>query len=181
MKIIFQGKTKTGKEIIVRYPEISDLEQLLNYINTVSDERIFIRYQGEHETLESEKKYLDKKLDEIKNKKSVNLLAVSNGQIVGVSDVKMFDKTEKHIGLFGITIAKDFRGEGIGSLLMDLVLKEAEKELVGLKIITLEVYSTNEIAKKLYSKMGFKEYGFLPGGVSRNNTFEDAVMMYKNI
>jgi len=181
MKIVYQGKTKTGKEITIRYPEVGDLEQLLKYINTLSDERTFIRYQGEHETLESEKKYLKKKLDEIKNKKTVHLLVVHNGKIVGASDINMRDKTEKHIGLFGIAMAKDFRGEGIGKLLMDLVLKEAKKELEGFKIAVLEVYSTNNIATKLYSKMGFIEYGILPNGVSRNNTFEDAILMYKNV
>jgi hypothetical protein len=29
--------------------------------------------------------------------------------------------------------------------------------------------------------MGFAEYGILPGGITRNNKFEDAVLMYKNI
>ena len=64
MKIIYQDKTKTGKEILIRYPETGDLEEMLNFINELSDERTFIRYQGEHETLESEKKYLESRLEE---------------------------------------------------------------------------------------------------------------------
>jgi RimJ/RimL family protein N-acetyltransferase len=181
MNIIYQGKTKRDKNITVRYPEMGDLEQLLGYINTLSDEKTFIRYQGEHETLESEKTYLEKRLNDIENKKAVHLLVFHDGKIVGASDIGMHDKTEKHIGLLGISIAKDFRGEGIGTLLMDLVLKEAKRELIDLKIVVLDVYSTNNIARKLYSKIGFKEYGVLPDGVSRNNTFEDTFLMYKNI
>jgi ribosomal protein S18 acetylase RimI-like enzyme len=64
---------------------------------------------------------------------------------------------------------------------MELILKEAEKELGELKIVTLEVYATNEVAQNLYKKMGFVEYGKLPKGVMRSGTFEDRLMMYKNI
>lgn len=181
MNIVYQGKTKTGKEILVRYPEEGDVNEMLRFVNELSDERTFIRYQGEHETLESEKKYLDGKLKAIANKRSVYLLVFSGDKLVGSSDVDMMEKTEKHIGVFGIMIDKNFRGEGLGSLLMGLTLKEAEKNLIGLKIITLEVYSTNGIARELYKKMGFTEYGILPGGISRNGTYEDGVIMYKKV
>jgi RimJ/RimL family protein N-acetyltransferase len=181
MKIVYQGKTKTGKDIIIRYPEISDLEEMLKFINTVSDEKTFITYQGEHETLESERKYLKKRLEDINNKKVVHLLAFYGDELIGLSDIKIGEKTEKHIGLLGLIIAKNFRGEGIGKILMGLVEDEAKINIPGIKIIILEVYSTNDIARGLYKKMGFVEYGTLPNGISRNGKFEDAVLMYKNI
>ena len=56
-----------------------------------------------------------------------------------------------------------------------------KKKLSGIKIVTLEVYSTNDIARNLYKKFGFIEYGKLPNGVSRSGKFEDEFMMYKNI
>ena len=127
MKIIYQDKTKTGKEILIRYPETGDLEEMLNFINELSDERTFIRYQGEHETLESEKKYLESRLEEISNKKAVHLLVFHDNKLVGASDIHMRDKTEKHIGVLGIIVAKNFRREGIGKILIDLIIKEAMK------------------------------------------------------
>lgn len=181
MKIVYKGKTKTGKEILIRYPQTGDLKKMLNFINEISDERTFIRYQGEHQTMESEEKWLKGRLEEIDNKKAVHLLAFSGNLLVGSSEIHLRDRTEKHIGVFGIVIAKTFRGEGFGKILMDLVIKEAVKELSGLKMITLEVYSTNEIAKKMYKKIGFVDYGLLPKGITRNGKFEDAVLMYKNI
>lgn len=181
MKISFQGKTKKGREIVIRYPEIGNVEKMLNFINEVSRERTFIRYQGEEETLKSETRYLKLKLKAIRNKKSVQLLAFFNNKLVGESEIHMMDKTEKHIGIFGITVKKDFRGEGLGKLLMGLVLKEAKEKIPEIKIATLDVYSTNDIARSLYKKMGFVEYGLLPNGVSRNGKFEDVVLMYKNI
>ena len=176
MKIVYQGKTKTGKEIIIRYPEVGDLEKLLQYINTLSDEKTFIRYQGEHETLESEEKWLKKRIKEIEEKKTVHLLVFSGDTLAGACEIHMMDKTEKHVGILGITIAKNFRGDGLGKMLMNLIIEEAKKELPGLKIITLQVFSTNEIAINLYKSVGFINYGLLPKGVSRNNKFEDEVL-----
>ncbi len=181
MEIVFRGKTKKDKEILIRYPKTGDVKEMLRYINELSREKTFIRNQGEQETLKSETKYLNSRLEEIKNGKVVNLLAFCNGRLVGSSDIKMKDKTEKHIGIFGITVDKNFRGEGLGDLLMELILKEAKKKLFSIKIVTLEVYSTNNIARNLYKKFGFKEFGMLPKGVSRRGKFEDEFLMYKNI
>jgi len=181
VKIVYQGKTKKGKDILVRYPEMGDLEKLLNFINEISDERTFIRYQGEHETRKSEEKWLKGRLEEIDKKKTVHLLAFSGDELAGTTEIHLRDKTEKHIGVLGITVAKIFRGQGIGKTLMDLIIREAVKELSGLRLIILEVYSTNENAKNLYRKMGFVDYGILPEGITRSDKFEDAILMYKKI
>jgi len=181
MKIIYQGKTKKGKDVLIRYPQVGDEVEMLSYINQLSQERTFIRYQGEQESLENEIKYLNSILGNLKNNKAVHLLVFSQERLIAASDVHMLDKTEKHLGIFGIAVSKDFRGEGVGKLLMKLVLKEAEKEIADLKIITLDVYQTNLIAQNLYKEFGFVEYGTLPNGVARNNTFEDRVLMYKNV
>lgn len=181
MEIIFKGKTRTGEDILVRYPEVGDVKEMLKYINELSKERTFIRYQGEQETLESETKYLKSRLEAIKNKKAVHLLAFSNNRLIAATDIHMLDKTEKHVGVFGISVIKDFRGKGLGKLLMELILKEARKEISDIKIITLGVYSTNDIARSLYKKLRFMEYGTLPNGITRGGKFEDAILMYKNI
>ena len=103
-----------------------------------------------------------------------------DNEIVGSSGVRMMKKTEKHIGIFGLIISKGFRGEGIGKTLMKLIEEETKKELLDLKITTLQVYSTNSIARSLYKKMGFAEYGTLPNGIIRGGKSEDAILMYKN-
>lgn len=181
MKIVYQGKTKKGKDLSVRYPEANDVKEMLRFINELSDEKTFITYQGEHETLESETKYLETRLKEITDKKAVHLLIFYGIQLIAAAEIHMMDKTGRHVGVLGITVAKNFRGEGLGKLLMDLIVKEAEKEMSDLKIVRLEVYSTNSIAQNLYQKMGFEKYGELPDGIYRCGTFENAILMYKNI
>jgi len=181
MRIVLQGKTKSNKDIVIRYPEKEDVGELLKFINDLSDERTFITYQGEHETLKSETKFLESRLKDIENKKAVHLLVFCGQQLIGAAHVLAGDKTEKHVGNFGISISKGFRGEGIGEILMTSTLEEAKKEIPDINIITFTVYSTNLIAQNLYKKMGFAEYGRLPNGIARNDTFEDGILMYKNI
>ncbi|MCL6096280.1 MAG: GNAT family N-acetyltransferase [Patescibacteria group bacterium] len=181
MKIVFQGKTKKDVEIVIRYPQVGDEHKMWRYINELSKEKTFIRFQGEEVSFEEEEEYVKSQLQKINEKKAITLLGFNKNKLIAISDINMRDKTEKHIGVFGISVAKDFRNEGIGRLLMEKVFEEAVRETPTLKIVTLEVYSKNSIAKRIYEGFGFKEYGLLPNGISRDNAFEDAILMYKNI
>ena len=108
-RILYKGKTKKGREILVRYPKKDDTILLLNYFNTLSKERTFIRFQGEELTLKEEKKYMRDLLKKMKKNRAVKLLAFIGDKLVGVSDIKLQDKVELHVGVFGITVAKEFR------------------------------------------------------------------------
>lgn len=180
-KQIFQGTTEKGLELIIRYPVKADAEVMLDYINTLSDERTFITYQGEHETLETETSFLEEKLRNIENKSDVFLLALTDNQLVGITWIGMGKKTAKHVGTLGISVAKEFRNKGVGKLLMEVIIKETISQISRLEIITLEVYSKNLVALELYKEYGFIEYGNLPKGVKREMEYDDAIFMYKKI
>ncbi len=166
-------------KIVFRYPTKKDLRAMWEYINTLSQERTFIRFQGENISLEEEEKYLNSLLEKIAKKQAVQLLAVCGGEIVGISDVVMKDKTEKHLGIFGITIAKNTRGQGIGTRLMEMIIDEARRNLPQLEILVLDVFANNDLAKSMYKKFGFVEYGLLLNGIKLENGYADDVLMYK--
>lgn len=168
-------------QITFRSPTIDDTQALLDYINTLSSEQTYIRFQGEQQTFEQEQEYIEDFLKKMKAGTAVKILAFIDGKLVGVSDIDMHDRVEKHIGLFGITIAKEYRNQGIGKLLMEKVLEEAKKNLKDLKIVTLSVFGDNPIAKSLYEKMGFVEYGRLPNGVIHKGEYTDHIFMYKQV
>lgn len=170
-----------GKSITIRYPCESDLQSLCDYINTLSKEQTFILWQGENVSLEEEKKYLDAQLTKIADKTAVQLLVFSDNKLVGNTQINLKDKAEKHVGVFGISLAKEFRGEGLGTLLMEKIINEAKENLKGLKIIMLGLFGNNEIAKKLYTKMGFVEFGTLPKGLIYKGQPIDHLYMYKEI
>ncbi len=181
MKIVYKGKTKSGQDIIIRYLGPDDVVEMTRYINELSKEKTFITFQGEEVSPEGEKEYLDGFLKKIKEKTALKLLVIHDSKVIGVSDIHLGERTQKHIGIFGITVAKEFRGQGIGKLLMDLILNEARKEMPYIKIVTLAVFAKNSIARRIYEGFGFIEYGKLPNGIMRNNAFEDEIFMYKNI
>ena len=178
---IYQVITKSGKTVSFRYPTIKDVEILKNYINKISAEKSFILLQGIQKTFVEEKKWLEEKLEKINKKECVYILAFIKDELVACSEITQQPLIKKHVGDFGISVAKKFRGEGIGKILMNFVIKESIKNIKGLKIITLECFSTNIIGLNLYKKLSFKEYGRLPNGLKRRGKFDDAVLMYKKV
>lgn len=180
-KIIFQGKTEKGVEILIRYPEVSDAKEMMDYINTLSDERTFITYQGEHETLESETDFLNSKLKQVSEKKSVMLLVFSDNKLIGNSSIDLGKRTERHVGTLGISIAKDFRGKGVGKILLEQIEKEAIENLEGLEIIFLTAFASNEKAIKMYENAGYQVFGKFPKGVKLENGYDDHVYKYKSV
>jgi len=179
--IILETKTKTGKTVTFRYPTIKDVEILKNYINKISAERSFILLQGEQQNLEEEQKWLKSKIESINKKECVFLMAFIENKLVGSSEITLKPLARNHVGSFGITVGIDYRGEGIGKILMDLVVKESIKNIKDLKIIELEVFANNPIAQDLYKKMGFIEFGRLPEGIKHKENFVDAILMYKKV
>lgn len=67
-------------------------------------------------------------------------------------------KTAHKANIYGMYVAKDKRGQGIGKRLMLALIKIA-RDMEGLEQINLTVVSDNERAKKLYRAAGFKTYG----------------------
>lgn len=179
-KIVDKFQLKDGKEIIFRYPNEGDAPLMLDYINTLSKEKTFIRFQGKQLTLDEEQKYLDKVLEQIEKNLAVKILAFCYGKLVGVSDLTMLEEASKHVGNFGITIAKEYRNLGIGKKLMKTVLDKS-RNLSGLKIIILGVFSDNQIALNLYKSFGFEEFGTLPDGIMHQDHFDNHISMFKKV
>lgn len=179
-KVLFQLTSKTGKTVFFRYPTMRDARILTDYINKLSIEKTFIPHQGEKQSLIAEKKYLKARLQKAKKNTGIYLLAFVDHKLAGYSEIGLMDRTEFHVGELGITVDKDFRGEGIGDMLLDNILKESQK-LKDLKIVMLQVYSPNTLAQNLYKKFGFVEYGCLPDGVFYKNNFVDSILMYKKV
>lgn len=181
MKIIYNGITKRGQKYTIRYPSKDDAVLMLDYINNLSKEKTFIRFQGEQVSLEEETKYLEDELEKIHDHKSIILLIESDGVIYGIADINLKDKSSRHEGVFGISLHKEFRGQGIGKILLRLTIDEAVKNIPDLKLITLGVFGNNKLAVDMYKKEGFTEYGRLPRGAIHRDKYVDHIYMYKRV
>lgn len=82
----------------------------------------------------------------------------------------------QHRAEFGISIAKEFWGLGIGQALTAACIDCACK--AGYAQLELDVVADNASALALYKKFGFVEYGRNPKGFrSRNTGYQELVLM----
>ncbi|MDU0331290.1 GNAT family N-acetyltransferase [Paenibacillus sp. 3LSP] len=91
-------------------------------------------------------------------------VAVKDDQHAGAVWYRLFEETNPGFGYvdnetpeLGIAIHPDFRGMGIGRLLMNEIIKQAA--LDGYHSLSLSVDPTNTPAVELYQKLGFTYFG----------------------
>jgi ribosomal protein S18 acetylase RimI-like enzyme len=167
-------KLNQKQKIEIRAPKMSDLNSLLSMINSLVEERAMITIQ-EKVTLEQKRAYL-KRI--IKDKESIHLLLLINGEVMGKGEVTKLKNIRSHIGELGISIKKEARGLGLGEKLSKELSGQAIKKLK-LKIIILDVHVRNRIAQSLYKKMGFKKIGIIKKGIRYYGKYEDYIIMAK--
>ncbi|MFA5714680.1 MAG: GNAT family protein [Candidatus Paceibacterota bacterium] len=167
---------KINQKIVIRSPKISDVDSLLEMINSLVEERAMITIQKKI-TLEQERKYLK---GIIKDKESIHLFLIINGEVMGNARITKHENIKSHIGEIGISLKKEGRGLGLGEKLFKRVMEIGIKKFK-LKIVILYVFAKNKIALSLYKKMGFKKVGTIKGGVKHYEKYDDYVMMVKYI
>jgi ribosomal-protein-alanine N-acetyltransferase len=74
--------------------------------------------------------------------------------VIGYGGLIAYDD-EAHIATLGV--ARDRQGEGLGAVLLDALLAEADRR--GIPEVLLEVRADNEVAQGLYRRRGFVEIG----------------------
>jgi len=167
-------------EIIVRSLSQKDLKQAKKFqffINSLVKENVQIKI-NKKKSLKEELDWLKEYLAKIKKKRVVFLVAEHNNQIVGSTGIELSRGKREHVGEFGISILKDYRGIGLGKYLMSEVIKLAKRELKPKpKIIRLSVFSTNKPAISLYKKMGFKMVAKIPKQINHKGRLIDEVIM----
>lgn len=105
-----------------------------------------------------------------------------SGSLVGiVAFVRESGLKTAHKGnVYGMYVAPEIRGQGIGeSLMLELIYKARNCE--GLEQINLTVISENEFAKKLYKSLGFEVYGVEHNALKQPNGqyFDEDLMVLK--
>jgi ribosomal protein S18 acetylase RimI-like enzyme len=110
------------------------------------------------------------------------LFAMSGGKPVGMI-VFVHEKKEKakHIAnIFGVYVKKEFRGQGIGKMLIGEALTEILKDR-DVKKIRLTVNAENKVAIGLYEDAGFNSVGTMKDELQVEGKFYDELMMEKHV
>jgi L-phenylalanine/L-methionine N-acetyltransferase len=103
-------------------------------------------------------------------------VAVADGQVAGMAGLHVDTGRRRHAGSVGISIHRDYQGQGIGRALMQALLDLADGYL-GLLRVELEVFVDNTRAIKLYESLGFVTEGRKRMDSIRRGEYVDTFVM----
>jgi RimJ/RimL family protein N-acetyltransferase len=171
--------SRTGETITIRSAQPDDAAALLNYIRAVAAEtEFFVREPDEFpSTEEQERQWVQDRFD--RPGWSI-LVAEASGTIIGnVSFENGAHRRVAHRGTVGISVAKPWRGKGIGTALLQTLIEWAEANPL-IEKLSLAVFANNKTAIRLYSKLGFIEEGRQPKEMKLGpGQYVDAILMYR--
>jgi ribosomal protein S18 acetylase RimI-like enzyme len=179
-------KTKlfNGKKITIRELSRNDLkkaDRFQEHMNSLIKEDVMILTNKKISPKE-EKEYLKEELQKIKNRKKLKLVAEKDNLIVGMANIPIGMGRKSHVGDFGISINKGYRGIGLGTYLTNEVIKLAKKRLRPRpQIIRLSVFATNKPALGLYKKLGFRQVARIPKQYRYKGKLIDEIIMMKEV
>ncbi len=172
---IFGGKKITIKKLSKK--DLRNVKEFQDFVNSLIEEKAQISLNKKL-SLKEEKEWLKRQLGQIKNQKTVFLLAECDDKVIGTTGIDLRRGRQEHVGEFGISIRNGYRGIGLGKHLMKEILKLAKKELEPKpKIIRLSVFLTNKPAIGLYKKYGFKKAARIPKQLQDKGKLLDEIIM----
>ncbi|MGZ4210757.1 MAG: N-acetyltransferase family protein [Actinomycetota bacterium] len=110
--------------------------------------------------------------------RSIHLVADDDGEIVGTVELAILGARARHRGqLSRFVVAESHRGRGMARALLARVLDESER--LGIEMIDASARAGTS-AEDVFRKLGFVEFGRLPGGLvmEDQNEVYDLVFFY---
>jgi ribosomal protein S18 acetylase RimI-like enzyme len=154
-------------------------KEFLDFINSLIEEDAKI-LMNKKMNLKEEMEFLERGVKSTKGRKKVYLIAKDGNKVVANTSIELGAYKRNHIGRFAIGIRDGYRGNGLGTYLMQELMKLAKKELEpSPKIFQLEVYENNKPAIGLYKKMGFKIVGRIPKQIQHKGKLISEYIMIK--
>ena len=168
---------KNGAECMLRNGTQADGQAVMENFNlTHAQTDYLLSYPDENSfTAEQEESFLNRKAE---SENEIEILAVVNGAIVGTAGIEAIGTKYKlrHRAEFGISVAKEYWGLGIGRALTLACIECARA--AGYAQLELSAVSENRAAIALYESLGFREYGRNPKGFrSRTSGWQELVLM----
>jgi len=162
-----------NREFKTRLASSNDLESILHIYNQGIEDRIA--------TLEEDKKeieYMHEWFNNHKDRYTV-IAAETDNEVIGWTSLNPYSNRCAYAGVadLSIYIRRDYRGKGVGSLL----LKEIESAAVknDFNKIVLFTFPFNDLGQGLYRKCGYREVGIFKNQGKLDGQFVDVMIMEK--
>lgn len=168
---------KNGMECSLRNGMESDGQAVLDNFNLTHEETDYLLSYPDENTFDAaqEGQFLKEKSE---SKNEIEIIAVVDGAVVGTAGIEAIGSKYKvrHRAEFGISVAREFWGLGIGQALTAACIECART--AGYIQLELSVAADNTRALSMYEKAGFVEYGRNPKGFnSRIAGFQEVIYM----
>lgn len=163
---------RDGRKVIVRSSRLDDVERILENINLVCKEEIYLMMDEVPWDLERERRWLSG----FDGERNVLFVAQAGDALVGQVDCRQepFPKA-RHVGVIGIAIRDGWREAGLGRILMLRVLEWMRSR--GFLKAELAVFATNARAKHVYESLGFRVEGVRSRHQVIRGEYVDEVLM----
>lgn len=106
-------------------------------------------------------------------------VAVDGDKIIGSASLSVLPLRMSHRAELGISILKEYWGQGIGSAMMEQIIRFAEEN--NIEIIELQVRCDNSAAIRLYEKYGFRKLCTYPRFFKIGREYADFDFMILNV
>ena len=165
-----------GKNVYLRLPELSDLEELYELAN-IEENRDFLNFHRPMSRIDE-----DNWIKGVTEKASKGadygfvIVEKKSQKVVGTTGIHNIKNIER-MGTIGITIKKEFQEKGYGPEAIKLLLEWGFNTL-NLNLIEIEAFSNNERAIHVYKdKLKFKEEAKLRMRHYKNGKYLDSVVL----
>ncbi|MEM4071511.1 MAG: GNAT family N-acetyltransferase [Thermoplasmata archaeon] len=172
-------------KLVVRLVKWEDFEDVIEnyysfYEEFKTDSSIGLVFRKNPPNINSEIAWFSNMIVSQNRGEAIAVVAEYSGKVVGLCDVysKRPNSELSHIGSLGITVKKEYRHMGIGTLLMKKAIKLSKRKF---DVLVLDVFETNDIAIHLYEKLGFKKYAYLPRGIKRKGEYIGTFSMFLDL
>lgn len=161
---------------IVRVARGSDAGALLNILDVVGAEDVYIANDGASWAITDQRRIIEGLVEHAQR----ILVAEYRGAVVGSLEIVRGSLTKnRHTATLAMAILPSYRGRGIGTELMESA--HAWAEAVGIDKLCLSVFSTNIAAISLYQKMGYEIEGARVGQFWIRGALVDELLMARGI
>jgi ribosomal protein S18 acetylase RimI-like enzyme len=152
-----------------------DIRKFQRFINAMVEECAYL-IVDKPMTLKEEKTWFYNQILTIKKGDLIYLKVVASGHLIGVVQAQRGMYRNRGNVSLGIALEKQWRGKGLGRLLIEEIIVRIEQKWHP-KNIYLHVVSSNQRAKRLYESLGFHIIARLPQWFEYNKKYFDEYIL----
>lgn len=165
---------KDGRRCTICPFEERDVQKMLDNIDSVASEKIYIASEGVVDRERSGGQLRER----ARSGEWVIMVAEVEGEIVGSVNLQLgIPSKRRHTAYAGTLLVQGYRGQGIGTEMMRMA--EAAAREKGIRKLQLSVFSSNTGAIRFYERCGFEREAVLTRQFLIEGEYADEVWMVK--